>query len=223
MSGAENQISGAATVLAIDGDSSRVQAIREFLEAKGWRVVTAARSDAALELSGQADLIIASVQLADDGAIELCRKLKSNNHTTHIPVLLVSRASVDDGLVAKLFDAGADDYVEIQQPGELLACKAGRLLELHRVQRVRRLAEEALRESEEQYRLFFEANPEPMWVYDQDTLTVLAVNEAAIRNYGYSRGEFMSMKITDFRPEEDIPRLLREIKTARRGFEVQRP
>src|SRR5215813_9091205 len=223
MSGAENQISGAATVLAIDGDSSRVQAIREFLEAKGWRVVTAARSDAALELSGQADLIVASLQLPDDGAIELCRKLKSNNQTTHIPVLLVSRASVDDGLVAKLFDAGADDYVEIQQPGELLACKAGRLLELHRVQRVRRLAEEALRESEEQYRLFFEANPEPMWVYDRDTLAILAVNEAAITHYGYSRGEFLEMHITDLRPAEDIPRLIDSIKDSSSGFQARRP
>src|SRR5262249_40372314 len=143
--------------------------------------------------------------------------------TTHIPVLLVSRASVDDGLVAKLFDAGADDYIEIQQPGELLARKAGRLLELHRVQRGRRRAEQALRESVEQYRLFFEANPQPMWVYDRDTLAVLAVNEATIRNYGYSRSEFMSMKITDFRPEEDIPRLLSEITAARSGFKAQQP
>ena len=41
--------------------------------------------------------------------------------------------------------------------------------------------------SEERYRLLFEANPLPMWVYDAKTLRFLAVNEAAVRHYGYTR------------------------------------
>jgi PAS domain S-box-containing protein len=43
-----------------------------------------------------------------------------------------------------------------------------------------------------------------MWVYDLETLRFLAVNEAAIRHYGYSRGEFLSMTIAEIRPPEDI-------------------
>ena len=65
--------------------------------------------------------------------------------------------------------------------------------------------EEALRKSEAQYRLLFESNPQPMWVYDLETLRFLAVNEAAIRHYGYSRAEFLDMTLKDIRPAEDVP------------------
>ncbi len=50
---------------------------------------------------------------------------------------------------------------------------------------------------EKQYALLFEANPEPMWVYDLDTFYFLAVNEAATRFYGYSEEEFLSMTVKD--------------------------
>lgn len=63
--------------------------------------------------------------------------------------------------------------------------------------------EEALRKSEAQYRLLFESNPQPMWVYDIETLRFLAVNDAAVRRYGYSRAEFLAMTIMDIRSPED--------------------
>jgi len=69
-------------------------------------------------------------------------------------------------------------------------------------------AEERLRASEEWYRLLFDANPLPMWVYDIETLAFLAVNDAAIKHYGYSRSEFLGMRITDIRPDAEVPRLL---------------
>jgi PAS domain S-box-containing protein len=64
--------------------------------------------------------------------------------------------------------------------------------------------EDALRKSEAQYRLLFEANPHPMWVYDLDSLKFLAVNSAAVQGYGYSREEFLRMTIKQIRPEEDV-------------------
>ena len=69
-------------------------------------------------------------------------------------------------------------------------------------------AGDALRHSEIQYRLLFESNPIPMWVFDRKTLKFLAVNEAATRQYGYSSREFLAMTIADIRPAEDIPNLL---------------
>jgi PAS domain S-box-containing protein len=57
-------------------------------------------------------------------------------------------------------------------------------------------------------RLLFEDNPQPMWVYDATTLRFLDVNQAAIDRYGYSRDEFLSMRIVDIRPVEEIERLM---------------
>jgi two-component system, cell cycle sensor histidine kinase and response regulator CckA len=56
----------------------------------------------------------------------------------------------------------------------------------------------------------FDHNAAPMWVFDMSTLAFLAVNDAAVRDYGYSRKEFLSMTILDIRPNEDIVPLLRE-------------
>ena len=68
-------------------------------------------------------------------------------------------------------------------------------------------AEQQLKESEEQYRLLFQQNPIPMWIYDPDTYQYSEVNDAAIQKYGYTREEFQKMRILDIRPEEDIEKV----------------
>jgi PAS domain S-box-containing protein len=60
-------------------------------------------------------------------------------------------------------------------------------------------------------RFDFDHNATPMWVFDISTLVFSAVNDAAVRDYGYSRKEFLAMTILDIRPSEDIPFLLREV------------
>jgi len=85
----------------------------------------------------------------------------------------------------------------------------------------RKRIEEAMRESEEQYRLLFESNPHAMWVYDLETLRFLAVNDAAVEQYGYSRDEFLSMTLAQIRPPEDVP-ILQDV-LARRSAQLARP
>jgi two-component system, cell cycle sensor histidine kinase and response regulator CckA len=70
---------------------------------------------------------------------------------------------------------------------------------------MKRLSEQTsqLAKSEEQYRLLFDHNPNAMWVYDDSTRLFLAVNAAAIRSYGYSREEFLSMIRDDIRVEPE--------------------
>jgi PAS domain S-box-containing protein len=76
----------------------------------------------------------------------------------------------------------------------------------------RKQTERTLRETEERYRLLFDSNPLPMWVYDCDALQFLAVNEAAVAHYGYSRDEFLSMTIKDIRSAENVETLLDQIE-----------
>jgi two-component system cell cycle sensor histidine kinase/response regulator CckA len=71
----------------------------------------------------------------------------------------------------------------------------------------RNVAVEALTESEAHYRVLFERHPNPLWVYDLETAAYLAVNEAAVRQYGYSREEFLGMTLEAIRPPEDVERL----------------
>lgn len=80
-------------------------------------------------------------------------------------------------------------------------------------------AELALQQSEEKYRLLFNNNPHPMWVYDTHTLQFLAVNEAAVAKYGYSHEEFLTMTLRDIRPEEEVSRLFESVKNAPDGHE----
>ncbi|HEU4700431.1 MAG TPA: ATP-binding protein [Gemmatimonadales bacterium] len=58
--------------------------------------------------------------------------------------------------------------------------------------------------AEQRYRLLFENNPQPMWVFDVETLQFLAVNDAAVRHYGYARDEFLSLSVMDLRPPDDV-------------------
>jgi len=76
----------------------------------------------------------------------------------------------------------------------------------------RKRAEEHLRRSEEEYHLLFDSNPHPMWVFDAETLAFLAVNDAAVDSYGFSRQEFLGMTIKDIRPPEDVPELERSLR-----------
>jgi PAS domain S-box-containing protein len=68
-----------------------------------------------------------------------------------------------------------------------------------------------LQASAAQYQLVFAASPLPMWVYDVQTLRFLAVNDAALAKYGYSKAEFLAMTIRDIRPAEDALALDRHL------------
>jgi PAS domain S-box-containing protein len=66
-------------------------------------------------------------------------------------------------------------------------------------------------EAPDRYRILFEANPQPMWVYDLETLIFLEVNDAAVSHYGYTRDEFLAMTIKDIRPQEAVPAFLENL------------
>ena len=79
--------------------------------------------------------------------------------------------------------------------------------------------EGALRISDASYRLLFEKHPTAMWIFDVESLSFLAINEAALQQYGYSRDEFLSMTIRDIRPAEDISVLLENVAHLSTGLE----
>ena len=68
-----------------------------------------------------------------------------------------------------------------------------------------------LKRREASFRLLYENNPVPMFVYDAETLRIVSVNERAITHYGYDRDQFLALSILDIRPKEDVEATLQAV------------
>jgi PAS domain S-box-containing protein len=193
-------------VLIVKDDQDVLELLVDLLEPEGYKVFAAQNAKRALELTAtvRADIILCDVVMPGMNGLELCAHLKADPHTSDIPVMLVSAVKKEDVARLEGFAAGADDYLEIPFRTEELLIKVARLIERLR-------AERALLKSEAEYRLLFKANPCSMYLCDEQSLQFLAVNDAAIKHYGYSREEFLSMTIRDIRREEDVPALMADM------------
>jgi len=149
------------------------------------------------------DIVISDYRMPTFSGLEAFRVLKESG--LDIPFIIISGTIGEETAVNTLL-AGVNDYL---MKGNLsrLAPAVERGIEEVKNRRIQRSTEAALRRSEERYRLLFEKNPLPMWVYDVDTLIFLAVNIAAEEHYGYSAEEFRTMTIKDIRPAEDAAAL----------------
>jgi PAS domain S-box-containing protein len=172
-----------------------------------------------------------------EGAYELAREAVAHGKTRLLDLVDAHRQAVDrlmettpaDERSAKLSAAGLllaecvaafeMKYGGYREAGERARVRA----EL--ADQERTSAEVALRASELNYQLLFKSHPEPLWVYDLETLAFLEANDAAIAHYGYSRDEFLAMTITEIRPPEEVPALLEIISSGRnqeRGLSIHR-
>jgi len=94
----------------------------------------------------------------------------------------------------------ADDMARLGRLAQLasLALEHARLYAASQAQVEERTSSAAaLGASERRYRLLFENNPQPMWVHDPATHRILAVNDAAVRAYGYEREAFLALSLAD--------------------------
>src|SRR5688500_18953977 len=197
------------TILVVNDDQPLLELLVELLEAESYQVFSATTATRELELTAtvRADLILCDVVMPGMNGLELCHRLKSDPQTASIPVMMVSAVRKEEAARLEGYTAGADDYVEIPFRHEELLIKVARLIERQR-------AQQALKKSEEEYRLLFKGNPCPMWLCDQMTLQFLAVNDAAVKHYGYSRKEFLSMTEKDIRASQDVPALIEHVRSS---------
>lgn len=118
--------------------------------------------------------------------------------------------SFSDFVFLRYNQAGELRYLSVS--GEPLFDEKGKFIGYHGVGKditERARAQKALEDSERRYRMLFDVHPQPMWVVDANTLGFLAVNNAAMRLYGYSQEEFLAMTADQIRPEEDVDDLRR--------------
>jgi len=89
----------------------------------------------------------------------------------------------------------------------------------------RRRAEDALRASEERYRVLFDNNPLPIWLTDTHSLRFLAVNQAALLLFGYTREEFLALGVDQLLSVTDAERVRGDIAASMDGvqYTTRRP
>jgi PAS domain S-box-containing protein len=173
------------------------EASSELLRLAGFDVVEAANGTDALEVVARVrpQLVLLDVKLPDISGHEVCRRLKADDAT--IPILQISASMVSGQDRVRGLESGADAYlVKPVEPEELIATIKA-LLRM-------REAEEGRRETEHRYDLLFESSSLPTWICDLESLEFLAVNHAAVKQYGYSREEFLAMSIRDIQPVDDL-------------------
>src|SRR5450756_400973 len=141
------------------------------------------------------DVLISDYRLPDFTGLDALKIVREKYPL--LPFILMSGTIGEQAAIESL-KAGATDYV-LKHNRDRLPSAVRRAVKEAAERALRHEAQEELKGSEKQYRLLFQGNPHPMWVFDLETLRLLEVNEAAVQHYGYSRDEFLGMTITDLR------------------------
>jgi PAS domain S-box-containing protein len=166
------------------------------------RVDTAVAMTAALA-AGAWDVVLADYAMPGFKAPDALQILHSSGQD--LPFIIVSGAIQEEDAVTAL-RAGAHDFV-VKDRLTRLGPAIARELRDAESRAARRREQAASQELESGYRLLFANSPLPMWMFDPQSLQFVEVNDAAIAIYGYSREEFLQMRISDIRPPEDVPAL----------------
>src|SRR5258708_2204083 len=136
------------------------------------------------------DIILSNHSLPAFNSLEALRITRELGVSA--PFILVT-ATVSEEYAVNMIKEGASDYI-LKDRLERLPNAIQNALDKYQLEIESHLANEALRSSEQKYKLLFERNPMPMWMVSQRHLDIIDVNEAAISHYGYSRDEFLTIK-----------------------------
>ncbi len=150
------------------------------------------------------DVVLAGYRLSGWNGMEAFAAMRQAGRDT--PFILVT-GTLGEEVAVECIKQGVTDYV-LKENLARLPLVVARALEDRALRDARNLMVEALRQSEANSLFLFAHNPLPMWVFGNESLQFLQVNDAALRRYGYDRIEFLRMCATGLHPPEEAPRLL---------------
>jgi len=166
-----------------------------FLQVRLTHVRNFRQARAAFTHRGKAfDVVMLDLTLPDAGGERMI--YESLNLSGTAPLILLT-GYTDVPFSIRSLSAGVSDYLLKDELSPTILYKSL----VYNIERKSFINQ--LKESEQRYRELFHLSPQPMWVFDEDTLKFLDVNQAAISNYGYTRDEFLDLTILDIRPDED--------------------
>lgn len=195
---------GVIKVLLVEDNLADVRLVQEILiesNVARFKIIHADRLAKAITLLREEpfDVVLLDLSLPDSQGLETLKKVQAT--TPALPIVVLTHHQ-DDALAIQAVQMGAQDYLPKGNETLLLDRSIRYAIE-------RKQAEEKLRENQEQYRILFENSPYPMWVFDPASATFVAVNEAAVRQYGYSRREILAMTPGACTAPEEIASLLK--------------
>ena len=195
---------GVLRVLVVDDDEEDFLILRDLLAdypqgrfQLDW-VGTLAQGVEALR-ANEHDVFLVDYHLGPDNGMDLVRMAVAER-SAHRPVIMLTGQGNPD-VDREALAAGASDYLV---KGNIDAEKLARSLR-YAAERARQIAQ--IEDGKQRYRQLFELNPFPIWVYDADDARFVAVNDAMVANYGYSREELQGMTIYDIRDPDEAARL----------------
>src|SRR5262249_45830837 len=199
-------------VLLINDSTFQLESLRLFLSKNGFIVQTASEGFAALAMVRRSppDLVIIDVVMPGIDGVELCKRMKDDEATSEIPVLLLTGLRYNDAGVVEGLEAGADDYLELDAPPSLLLKKAERLISQYRERRARLRAEadrrralESLKDAVELREAIFQGSRDAIFISDAKSQFII-VNHSACELTGYCSEELLGMRIPDLHEEVDL-------------------
>ena len=194
------------TILYVDDTEAQRYAVSRVLRRAGFDVRQASSGQQALEMSTSGpDLVVLDVNLPDINGIEVCKRIKADQSTSHIPVLQVSATLVDTRHRVAGLEGGADAYlVQPIDPDELVAT-------IRSLLRIRRAEEEARRRAQE-IETIYNSAPVGLALLDAD-LRFTRVNQLLAQINGISVQEHIGLSMRELVPDVDakIVRFFRQV------------
>ncbi len=154
------------------------------------------------------DVVLLDLSLPDKHGKELIEEMLSFKLSCPI-IVLTGYTDIDFSV--KSLSLGITDYL---LKDEITSSSLSKSI-LYSIERKNAVIE--LEKSEKRYSNLFLLSPQPMWVYDADTLKIIQVNTSAVTHYGFSEDEFLNMTIMDIRPEEEYPKLIEVLEADHTG------
>ncbi|MBV8761281.1 MAG: response regulator [Deltaproteobacteria bacterium] len=212
---------GVVRVLIVDDNEDDAELILRELRRHGiepsWKHATNADELRAL-LTEPWDVVLSDWSMPRfDGlaAFRIVREVDAD-----VP-FIISSGTIDEEIAVTALKAGVHDFVNKNKLTRLVPAIQREMREAE-VRRTRKKTEaevarqrELVQRSEDRYRAMFDSSPLPMWTYDRETLRFVAVNDAAVRHYGYTRDELLGMTLADIRPAADLEALRQDVERSR--------
>ncbi len=198
-------------ILVVDDDEFTLQSMARTLGNDRYRVVTAASGSEAIDLMKQEsfDLVLADLKMPGIDGLEVLRQAREIAPQA-VVLILTGYASLESAIEA--LQEGAYDYLVKPCPDDELKLKIEKGLERVRLVEERQRAEEALRESEERYRVIFEQAADSIVLIDAETGALVEFNDRAHENIGYTREEFKKLRIPDFEVIESAEEVAKHVE-----------